>query len=76
MVNTTGQVAIVTGASRGIGAAIAERLAQEGYTVLINYARSDIEAETLVRKIQQAGGNAVSAKGDISDATAVAQLFS
>ncbi|CNF89423.1 TPA: SDR family oxidoreductase [Yersinia enterocolitica] len=75
MTNTIQQVAIVTGASRGIGAAIAERLAQEGYTVLINYSRADDEAEALVRKIQQAGGNALSAKGDISDPTAVAQLF-
>ncbi|ELI7921483.1 TPA: SDR family oxidoreductase [Yersinia enterocolitica] len=75
MTNTIQQVAIVTGASRGIGAAIAERLAQEGYTVLINYSRADDEAEALVRKIQQAGGNALSTKGDISDPTAVAQLF-
>ncbi|WP_174847665.1 SDR family oxidoreductase [Yersinia artesiana] len=75
MTNTIQQVAIVTGASRGIGAAIAERLAQEGYTVLINYSRADDEAAALVRKIQQAGGNALSAKGDISDPTAVAQLF-
>ncbi|EKN3487872.1 SDR family oxidoreductase [Yersinia enterocolitica] len=75
MTNTIQQVAIVTGASRGIGAAIAERLAQEGYTVLINYSRADDEAEALVCKIQQAGGNALSAKGDISDPAAVAQLF-
>ncbi|EKN3393243.1 TPA: SDR family oxidoreductase [Yersinia enterocolitica] len=75
MTNTIQQVAIVTGASRGIGAAIAERLAQEGYTVLINYSRADDEAEALVRKIQQAGGNALRAKGDISDPAAVAQLF-
>ncbi|EKN3597525.1 SDR family oxidoreductase [Yersinia enterocolitica] len=75
MTNTIQQVAIVTGASRGIGAAIAERLAQEGYTVLTNYSRADDEAEALVRKIQQAGGNALSAKGDISDPAAVAQLF-
>ncbi|HHL2560804.1 TPA: SDR family oxidoreductase [Yersinia enterocolitica] len=75
MTNTIQQVAIVTGASRGIGAAIAERLAQEGYTVLINYSRADDEAAALVRKIQQVGGNALSAKGDISDPSAVAQLF-
>ncbi|WP_145535973.1 SDR family oxidoreductase [Yersinia thracica] len=75
MTNTTQQVAIITGASRGIGAAIAERLAHEGYTVFINYSRADEEAEALVHKIQQAGGNALSAKGDISDSAAVAQLF-
>ncbi|WP_145553563.1 SDR family oxidoreductase [Yersinia canariae] len=75
MTNTTQLVAIVTGASRGIGAAIAERLAKDGYAVLINYSRADDEAEVLVRKIQQAGGNALSAKGDISDPATVAQLF-
>ncbi|WP_174634422.1 SDR family oxidoreductase [Yersinia thracica] len=75
MTNTTQQVAIITGASRGIGAAIAERLAHEGYTVFINYSRADEEAEALVHKIQHAGGNALSAKGDISDSAAVAQLF-
>ncbi|CNH86460.1 putative short chain dehydrogenease [Yersinia thracica] len=75
MTNTTQQVAIITGASRGIGAAIAERLAHEGYAVFINYSRADEEAEALVHKIQHAGGNALSAKGDISDSAAVAQLF-
>ncbi len=75
MTNTTQPVAIITGASRGIGAAIAERLAQDGFAVLINYSRVDDEAEALVRKIQQAGGYALAAKGDISDSAAVAQLF-
>ena len=75
MTNTTQPVAIITGASRGIGAAIAERLAQDGFAVLINYSRADDEAEALVRKIQQAGGYALAAKGDISDSAAVAQLF-
>lgn len=75
MMNTTQQVAIITGASRGIGAAIAERLALDGYTVMVNYSRGEAEAEALVRKIQQAGGQAISAKGDISDANAVVQLF-
>ncbi|MGE4799850.1 SDR family oxidoreductase [Yersinia hibernica] len=75
MTNSTQQVAIVTGASRGIGAAIAERLAQDGYTVVINYSQAGDKAEALVRKIEQAGGHAMSAQGDVSDPAAVAQLF-
>lgn len=69
------KVAIITGASRGIGAAIAERLARDGFTVVINYAGNAAEAEALAAKIEQAGGKALTARADVSDPAAVGRMF-
>src|ERR1700754_3243715 len=73
--STSQKVAIVTGASRGIGDAIAERLDQDGFTVAINFAGKAAEADQLVRKIEAAGGRAITAQADVSDPAAVARLF-
>jgi len=75
MSNANGKVAIVTGGSRGIGAAIAERLAGDGFTVVINYAGGAAGAEALVGKIEKAGGRAVTAQADVSDPAAVVRMF-
>lgn len=70
-----GKVAIVTGAARGIGAAIAERLGRDGASVVVNFAGSAAEAETLVQKIASTGGKAVSTKADVSKKADVKRLF-
>lgn len=72
---TQKQVAIVTGASRGIGAAIAKRLAHDGFAVAINYASSAREADALVAEVHAAGGRAIAVKADIAKADEVRQMF-
>jgi 3-oxoacyl-[acyl-carrier protein] reductase len=75
MTTSTNKVAIVTGASGGIGAAVAERLAKDGFTVVVNYAGNVAPAQALVATIEGAGGRAVPAQADIADPAAVARLF-
>jgi len=62
-----GKVAVVTGASKGIGASIAKRLAAEGASVVVNYASSKEGAERVVADIKQAGGSAIAVQGDVSN---------
>ncbi|AMY01404.1 SDR family oxidoreductase [Mesorhizobium ciceri] len=74
MTNQT-RTAIVTGASKGIGAAIAQRLARDGVAVVVNYARGRAEAEELVRAIETGGGRAIAVQADIADPNGIAVLF-
>jgi 3-oxoacyl-[acyl-carrier protein] reductase len=69
------QTAIVTGGSRGIGQAIAMRLAKDGFAVVINYAGNAAKAEETVAAIEAAGGKAVATQGDVSNPVDVACLF-
>src|SRR3984957_3163102 len=75
MTDTSSKVAIVTGASGGIGAPIARLRPRAGSTVVVNYAGSAGPAKALVAKIENAGGRAVAAQADIADPAAVARLF-
>jgi 3-oxoacyl-[acyl-carrier protein] reductase len=71
----TGKVAFINGGSRGIGAAVARRLASEGATVAIGYGASSIAAEALVAEIEARGGKAIALKADASDAAALARAI-
>lgn len=71
----TKKVAIVTGSSRGIGAAIAKRLALDGFAVVVNYAGNRDKAEEVVNEIQTEGGDGIVVQGDVANAKDVESLF-
>ncbi|MBO1013822.1 SDR family oxidoreductase [Achromobacter sp. SD115] len=71
----TQRIALVTGGSRGIGAAIVRRLARDGHAVAINYASSAAEAEALAYEIRAAGGRALAVRADVSQAAEVRAMF-
>jgi len=75
MASLAGKVAIVTGASRGIGRAIALRLSQEGASVVVNYARGAEQAKDVVSAIEAAGGKALAVQADVSKTAEIRDLF-
>lgn len=75
MTNTSTRTAMVTGASRGIGSAVAKRLARDGFAIAVNYAGSAAKAEEVVAEIKAAGGQAIAIQADVANATDVERLF-
>ena len=75
MASLAGKVAIVTGASRGIGRAIALRLSQEGASVVVNYKRGAQQAKDVVSAIEAAGGKALAVQADVSKTAEIRDLF-
>ena len=75
LLDLTGQAAVVTGAGRGIGAAIAKRLAEAGAAVCVHYRTSDGGAREVAAKIVESGGTAMALGADLTDAAAVERLF-
>jgi 3-oxoacyl-[acyl-carrier protein] reductase len=75
MASLAGKVAIVTGASRGIGRALALRLSQEGASVVVNYARGAEQAKDVVSAIEAAGGKALAVQADVSKIAEIRDLF-
>src|ERR1700731_5048924 len=71
----TGKVAVVTGASKGIGASIAKHLAAEGASVVVNYSSSKEGADKVVKEITAKGGKAVALQGDVSEQADITRLF-
>jgi 3-oxoacyl-[acyl-carrier protein] reductase len=75
MATLAGKVAIVTGASRGIGCAIAERFAQDGAAVVVNYSQSAEQATEVVGSIESLGGEAVAIQADMGRVSEIRGLF-
>ena len=75
MTKDAGRIALVTGASRGIGRAIAIELASRGYRVALNYQSAEASAEETLAVIRAAGGSAMAVRADVSDSTGVSELF-
>ena len=75
MSNLKGKTAVVTGASKGIGASIAEHLAAAGASVVVNYATSKNGADAVVERVVAGGGKAVAVQGDVSKPADIAKLF-
>ena len=75
MAKLTDKVAVVTGASKGIGAAIAKKLGKEGARVVVNYAKSKDQAQNVVDEIKKAGGDAVAIQADFSNTDEITKFF-
>jgi 3-oxoacyl-[acyl-carrier protein] reductase len=75
MSQSSNRVAIITGSSRGIGAEVAQRLARDGFDVVVNFVGNAAPAQEIVSKIEAAGGKAIAVKADVADPVAVASMF-
>jgi len=75
MTNPPTKTAIVTGASGGIGRAVALRLARDGFAVIVNYVGNAAKAEGVVNEIKSAGGQAIPVQADVANAADVERLF-
>jgi 3-oxoacyl-[acyl-carrier protein] reductase len=75
MTTLNGKYALVTGASRGIGRAVAERLAAEGATVAVHYGKSEAEAQSVVAAVKAKGGDGFALQADIGDVTSIERMF-